>query len=142
MAISDPHGRPQTYQNYSKSIIIGQAMANITTLARIQKSSTGAALTKLVRSYLSRRRPGNPSRDPRSDPKRAWRAPKTRLEPICLGERRPRRSWIDFWRFSQRNSSVFVDRARVDFQWFLRSFSDGISIAFSLGVVFARQKPD
>ena len=48
--------------------------------------------------------------------KRVWRAPETRLETICLGERRPRRSWIDFRKFSRPNFNVFLERSWVDFR--------------------------
>ena len=48
--------------------------------------------------------------------KRVWRAPETRLETICLGERRPRRSWIDFRKFSRPNFNVFLERSCVDFR--------------------------
>ena len=48
--------------------------------------------------------------------KRVWRAPETRLETICLGERRPRRSWIDFRKFSRPNFNVFFERSWVDFR--------------------------
>ena len=47
--------------------------------------------------------------------KRVWRAPETRLETICLGERRPRRSWIDFRKFSRSNFNVFLERPCADF---------------------------
>ena len=43
--------------------------------------------------------------------KRVWRAPETRLETICLGECRPRRSWIDFRKFSRPNFNVFLERS-------------------------------
>ena len=48
--------------------------------------------------------------------KRVWRAPETRLETICLGKRRPRRSWIDFPKFSRANFNVFLERSWVDFR--------------------------
>ena len=47
--------------------------------------------------------------------KRGWRAPGQKLEHICLGERCPRRSWINFRTLSRRNSSVFLDRSCADF---------------------------
>ena len=49
-------------------------------------------------------------------PKRAWRAPRTRLAPICFGERRPKRSRIDFRRLSRPNINVFLERSCVDFR--------------------------
>ena len=60
--------------------------------------------------------PENGSECAKNVQKRVWRSPETRLETICLGERRPRCLWIDFRQFSRPNFNVFLERSWVDFR--------------------------
>ena len=102
----------------------------------------GRSKSGLGRPWGCQKRPENAFGCGQDVHKRAWRAPETHLESICLIERRPRHSWIDFRTLSQGNFCVFFERSCVDFRSRFATVSNSISIAISLGVVVARKKPD
>ena len=127
------HGRPKsrakTIQNRSK--MYRKSSPNHSGTLRLAK----IALGRFLERYLGRQkmRPGrsksglgmprgcqkhpeNVSGCAKDVQKRVWRALETRLETICLGEHRPRRSWIDFPKFSRANFNVFLERSWVDFR--------------------------
>ena len=127
------HGRPKsrtkTIQNRSK--MCRKSSPNRSGMLRLAKICPWTVFGTIL--WMSKVRPG-PSKSGLGMPrgcqkhpenvsgcakdvqKRVWRAPETRLETICLGERRPRRSWIDFRKFSRPNFSVFLERSWVDFR--------------------------
>ena len=73
---------------------------------RLGRSKSGLGVPQGCQKHLE-----NVSGCAKDVQKRVWRAPETRLETICLGERRPRRSWIDFRKLSRPNFSVFLERS-------------------------------
>ena len=117
------HGRPKsrtkTIQNRSKMCrksspnrcwtVFGTILW--TPKVRPGRSKSGLGMPRGCQKHLE-----NVSGCAKDVQKRVWRAPETRLETICLGERRPRRSWIDFRKFSRPNFNVFLERSWVDFR--------------------------
>ena len=71
------------------------------TMLRTPKARPGRSKSALGTPRACQKGLGNASGRAKDVQKSAWRAPETHLEPICLVERRPRSSWIDFRTFSQ-----------------------------------------
>ena len=118
-----PRASEKSNENYTKSIenvpkIFTKSLWDVKvgqnrpwtvfgTILWMSKVRPGPSKSGLEMSRGCQKHPENVSGCAQDVQKCVWRAPETRLETICLSERRPRCSWIDFRSFRDQISVFF-----------------------------------